>query len=519
MKRIASFLLLFVLAFVVNAQIAEVQKHEVQSGETLYSIARKYNLTVMSLLQANPGVQADNIMTGQTIYVPIGTQSGNVVSATSSSSAQGMPNRPLYKTTHEVQKKETIYSLSRQYGVTEEQLIEANPELQKGKLKKGEIINIPYTTEENNRFQEERRQYEEEQKRQAQKLATIKVAIILPFALAEKNMTVESQKMTNLYQGFLLAVDSLKQRGCSVEVYAYDEVGAASIASILQKPEMKEMKLIVGPVRQWNVTAVANYAHEQGIVHVVPLSNETTLVNEHPTTFQVNVSYPSMYSQVYNRFTILHKNDNIIFVDMNDKSDNKAYVAGLKKDLETKGIKYSQGTSADFSTVHSQLKTGVCNVIVPSSGSTIAFEHLCKRLDNLNLSEYTVQLFGYPEWQTLPSKYDKYMAKYQCQFFTAFYSNSASSRIQQFNARFKRWFNQDQYNSIPKYGELGYDIGAYFIKGLHDYGTAFRENLHSYSYFSLEFPMHFEKRNAWSGYQNKSILIVTNRSDGTIVVR
>ena len=147
-------------------------------------------------------------------------------------------------------------------------------------------------------------------------------------------------------------------------------------------------------------------------------------------------------------------------------------------------------------------------------------ENLCKKIDGLELtSEYTVQLFGFPEWQTLSGKYDKYLGKYQCQFFTSFYSNALSSRTQQFNGRFRRWFNQDQYNSFPKYGELGYDIGAYFIKGIHDFGSSFYENIHNFSYVSMEFPMMFEKKNAWSGYQNRSMMIVTHRTDGSVFVR
>ena len=155
-----------------------------------------------------------------------------------------------------------------------------------------------------------------------------------------------------------------------------------------------------------------------------------------------------------------------------------------------------------------------------ASGSAAAFETLCKKIDGLELtSEYTVQLFGFPEWQTLVGKYDKYLGKYQCQFFTSFYSNGLSSRTQQFNGRFRRWFNQDQYNSFPKYGELGYDIGAYFLKGIHDFGSSFYENLHNFSYVSMEFPMMFEKKNTWSGYQNHSMMIVTHRSDGSVFVR
>ena len=539
MKRTVLLLMTFVMAVMMFAQSATTQKHEVQSGETLYSIARQYNITVASLLQINPGLDADHIMAGQSINVPAGAQ--RTVSTQPQTiqqqvlqqvrqqvqTQQGVdvpstPNRPRYKTLHEVKKKETLYSISREYGVTVDQLVDANPDLKKNKLKKGAVLNIPYTTAENEQYQaEQQRAAEEAAKPKVTMYPTIKVAVILPFSKNEEKVSAESQKMINIYQGFLLAVDSLKQRGYNVEVFAYDEVSPATpVSTILQRSEMKDMQLIVGPIRQWNVKSVADFAHQNGITHVVPLSNELSLVNEHPTTFQVNSNSSLMYNQVYNRFSLIHKDHNIIFVSMNDRGDNMSYIVDFKKDLDSKGIKYSAGTVLDLATVRDALKMGTNNVIIPTSGSAAAFENLCKKIDGLELSsEYTVQFFGFPEWQTLAGKYDKQLGKYQCQFFTSFYSNSLSSRTQQFNGRFRRWFNQDQYNSFPKYGELGYDIGAYFIKGLHDYGSAFYENLHNFSYVSMEFPMMFEKKNSWSGYQNRSVMIVTHRTDGSVFVR
>lgn len=551
MKKVLLLLMTFVVSTIMWAQSTTTQKHEVQSGETLYSIARQYNVTVASLLQVNPGLDADHIMAGQSINVPAGAQRSVATPvnqqpvqlaqpATQSIQQQVLqqvrqqvqvqqgvevpstPNRPRYKTLHEVKKKETLYSISRLYGITVDQLVDANPDLRNTKLKKGVVLNIPYTTAENTQYQEEQqRAIEEASKPKVTMYPSIKVAVILPFSKAEEKVSAESQKMINLYQGFLLAVDSLKQRGCNVEVFAYDEVSPASpVATILQKPEMKNMQLIVGPIRQWNVKSVADFAHQNGIAHVVPLSNDLSLVNEHPTTFQVNSHNSLMYNQVYNRFCLIHKDHNIIFVNMNDKGDNMPYITDFKKDLDDKGVKYSNASIADLATLRDALKKGMNNTIIPSSSSTTAFESLCKKLDGLELTtEYTVQLFGFPEWQTLQGKHDKYLGKYQCQFFTSFYSNGSSSRIQQFNGRFRRWFNQDQYNSFPKYGELGYDIGAYFIKGLNDFGSAFYENLHNYSYISMEFPMMFEKKNSWSGYQNRSMMIVTHRIDGTVFVR
>lgn len=53
------------------------------------------------------------------------------------------------------------------------------------------------------------------------RLSTIKAAVILPFML-DGNKRNESARMVEYYEGFLMAVDSLKRTGVSVDLYTYD---------------------------------------------------------------------------------------------------------------------------------------------------------------------------------------------------------------------------------------------------------------------------------------------------------
>jgi spore germination protein YaaH len=48
---------------------------------------------------------------------------------------------------HRVERKETVYSICKQYGITEEELLAANPEIKNKKLKKGKFLCIPYPKE------------------------------------------------------------------------------------------------------------------------------------------------------------------------------------------------------------------------------------------------------------------------------------------------------------------------------------------------------------------------------------
>ena len=42
----------------------------IQPGDTLWALARKYNTTVAAIIQANPGIQPENLQVGQVIQIP-----------------------------------------------------------------------------------------------------------------------------------------------------------------------------------------------------------------------------------------------------------------------------------------------------------------------------------------------------------------------------------------------------------------------------------------------------------------
>ena len=64
------FALALMVSMNVSAQSVRTESHIVQAGETLYSIARRYEVNVDDILKVNPGLQADRIMAGQTVVIP-----------------------------------------------------------------------------------------------------------------------------------------------------------------------------------------------------------------------------------------------------------------------------------------------------------------------------------------------------------------------------------------------------------------------------------------------------------------
>lgn len=94
-----------------SAEFKKVKIHTVASGESLWSIAKKYDLKMEDLLRWNELENPDQISIGQNIQVKA------PIEEASSGKQFG---------THTVQPGETMYALSRKYGMTIDELMDLN---------------------------------------------------------------------------------------------------------------------------------------------------------------------------------------------------------------------------------------------------------------------------------------------------------------------------------------------------------------------------------------------------------
>lgn len=104
----------------ITLPIPENNRHIVQAGETLYGIARLYDITVMDIVSLNDLSLQEGIQTGQVLRLP-----GEDAEASQqvSVSEETVIDDVFY---HEVKTSDTLYSISRRYNVTIQQIMEWN---------------------------------------------------------------------------------------------------------------------------------------------------------------------------------------------------------------------------------------------------------------------------------------------------------------------------------------------------------------------------------------------------------
>ena len=503
--------------------------HTIQAGETLYQLSVRYDVTTQRICQANPGLSARNFRIGQVIAIPVSSvEEPQVADATAVSAPvvteapKSDPLKPNCRDMHRVDRKETVFSISRQYGITEEELIAANPELRNQKLKKGMFLCIPYAKEAAGSHTA--KQADESQKtndelfrihqKENKKYATIKAAVVLPFMTKTEGNREDRARMVEYYEGFLMAVDSLKTNGVSVDLYTYDSgTSEASIKQLLAKEEFKQMDIIFGPAHTEQVRIMADFAKENKVRLVVPFTSKSDEVFNNPYVFQINTPQSYLFSEVYEHYMRKFSDAHVVFLDAetgdNDKVD---FIKGLKDELTARNITYKELKGIDINpegmkTVVDSLRE---NIIIPTSGKNIT---LIKVLPQLIITSrehpnYNMKLFGYPEWQTYTNDHLASFFELDTHFYSSFYTNNLFPEAVKFTSDYRQLYSKDMANTFPRYGMLGFDTGYFFLNGLARYGNSLEENMNEMPVSPIQTGFKFERVNNWGGFINRKVFFV-----------
>jgi murein DD-endopeptidase MepM/ murein hydrolase activator NlpD len=130
--------LTFIAVLSLAGLFAEERVHTVQKGETIFSIARSYNVDRNELMRFNGISDPTKLQSGQRLKIPEAPGSGSAVPAASAVSASA--GNEVF---HNAARGDTFYGIARRYGVTVDALLAANSLQKDYVLKQGDVLRIP----------------------------------------------------------------------------------------------------------------------------------------------------------------------------------------------------------------------------------------------------------------------------------------------------------------------------------------------------------------------------------------
>lgn len=318
--------------------------HEVLPKETKYSVAKMYGITIEKLEKLNPEIK-DGLKIGNKLIVSDEFVKKDEVIVPS------VP-KPVVKevviqtpkvtdyVNYEVKPKETLYSLSRKFGIKQDDLIAANPELSDG-VQEGMSIKVPSTVavkeEKNKQIIDFTKSIKQSTKKQ--------LAILLPFNISKmQGDTINSQQqrlkkdgflnMTlDFYSGALMAIDSARTLGVNVDVKILDSQETkttSNVENLVSENNLQDYNAIIGPFYQSHSDKIASILESKNVPVISPLSKESG-------KFHKNL-YSTMPSSEFLKNAMFdfmkEKNGNIIAIIDPKKTAIKQYISDNQKDVK-----------------------------------------------------------------------------------------------------------------------------------------------------------------------------------------
>lgn len=481
--------------------------HTIAAGETLYKLTKMYQVSADDICKANPGLTAENFKTGMVVRIP--ASSAQAVAATPSVAPkpQGIAQSDC-KEMHKVGRKETIYGIARQYGITEDELKAANPEMKAPdyQLKKGTFVCIPYPTVQKPKEIIPTNEELMPKKATAAPQRHISMGVILPF----KGNASEVAKMVEFYRGVLMAVDSIKKSGISVDVFAYDSgKSPADIIAITKNHPISRLDFIIGPLYPDQIDPLSKFCKKNHIKLIVPFSSLGEGLYDNPDFYAVNPPRSFLISEAGRLTMKVFGKDNIIFLEGNEKdNDASTFTDTIERHLLEKGTNAKtlrlESNEMAWLTAMNQFRT---NVIIPEASSIKMLNQLFPKLKEFakKYPEYKIKLVGHPEWQTYTSSHLDNFYLFDTYVYSSFYRNPLQRQTSDFEKSYQKTFQKPTINSWPRFGMLGFDISFYFLKGISQYGKAFESNLSGVTVTPYQHRFSFERISNWSGFINREI--------------
>ena len=413
--------------------------------------------------------------------------------------------------THKVQKKETQFGIAQMYGITVEQLVQANPGMEESgfKLKKGMMIVIPEPVKVQANNQNMQNSSTDVRQR------SIRVGIMLPL----HKINNDGKRMVEYYRGLLMACETLKKEGISVDVHAWNLPETADVRTVLSDPAAARCDIIFGPLYSRFVSPLSDFVAQHNSLLVIPFSIHAPELYTNRNIFQIYQAPNELTENTARRCATFFKNYHPVIIDCGDSTSTKgSFTATYRRQLEINNVQYSLTSlkSSDTNFANAFVKDKP-NLVILNTARSREMIAVFGRLGELKILNPGIQIstFGYTEWMIYTQYQVENFHKYNVYIPSPFYASMESPQTERMQEQYRENFREDMMVALPRFAMTGYDHALFFLRGLHKYGMTFDGAAGRFGYQPLQTPLKFE-RVGNGGLQNRAYMFVHYKDDHSI---
>ncbi len=442
--------------------------HIVSSNESIYSLSRLFSVPIDSIVKHNL-ISGNELKIGQRLsikdaIIPILKE----VSTNSEGNLKNIPSNDLTTSLnsnlmnddlfvlHTVQSQESLYTISKRYMVSINDLIELN-NLKTSKISPNNVLKIKLKEE--NKGDIEQRNVPPSQKAETIQFPSLKdkkslsVALFLPFNLDSRsdiNKSI-SNAAIEYYMGAKLAIDSLSDLGFKVEFFIYDYFDKTkSLQTILEQKSFLSTDLIIAPLHQKEAEIVAEWALKNNVkmIYSVTFSN---FLFENKNAYAMVTNNNILLEKLAAEMITTKKDQQLVLVKSGNAADDLMYQHFLSAFRAEVALKYnSKIIEANYDNYKLFTKNGrsTCFIFLSNEKEkVIALLNHCKENE-------LFQVVGLKEWIEFKEINSEIKNKISFYYMAPSYFSYNDPALKTFHKLYRKKYNAD----LTKMACLGYDV-------------------------------------------------------------
>ena len=506
-----------------NDKDSTAKKHIVNKGETLWSISKMYGVQ-FSLIKSYNQLKSNDLTLNQVLLIP------NIITDTINKITPMIKHvdHPLLKKCdtliiHKVKKKETLYSISKKYGIGLDKIIESNVFLENKGLKKGQELKIIYRLFD---CKEDSVNIIPQQlfaDSNAIVDPILNISVLLPFFIDDSDFIIENcpenitcdinrstERSVLIYNGIKMALEELKSQGYNLELTLYDtRYDTNFVNEILKDSLMLESDLIIGPIYSKNIKLVRAFSKFHRVPMISLYNIPSQALFNYPDLYKLKASRSTQSKEMANLLKMNNSEDNILLISDIDDRKSKTY-SRIFSDVYNDSLFFEDTIMAqkdsifpnlvkrgeDWENLHELLSQDKNNLFVICSNQipflTYAFNQIIEFSNSQNHYNSKFMIFGFEELFRLNTIDVNYKNKFNLHFSSVGLIDYESSKVKNFIERYQNYFSAEPTQLVFD----GYDIvHSVFL-------NAFSNNRYEKIYSGLKTDVNFKKIDTNSGLEN-----------------
>ena len=436
-----------------------------------------------------------------------------------------------------------LYRISKNFGVSQEEILQANPHLQTTGLRYDEVILIPAKglgtqladsapaatvaeipmeapAEAKPIVVKEKKEsilpkYKRQKWQQVDTVVVDTTAVAMDTTIVQKDSSVirlammlplqadalkrdkNMDRFYDYYAGALIAINEVQATGQAIEVHTYD-VGknVQKTTQLLCDSTWQKVDAIVGPAYTQQVAVAAEYAQRDSTWMLVPFLSNVASIAHNPYLLQFNPSEHTEADTLARYLAQYGDSVNCVLIETKAGDVIPSGIMALHQALKAQGVPTSSIslTAILADSLDGAFKTDMENIVI---FNTEKYSNLKAVMPHLlqGHATYPITLFSHYSWQN-----EKIILP---QLYTTIFSDSLMVS-EPYEAVWQQYFNHTVSSTLPRYDLLGYDQIRHLLQLLQTSADSIATPVWN----GLQADIQYHRVSPDGGYENRQIHII-----------